>query len=136
LDGATRGAVGFGADDRRRKRKFLFYRGVAHIDAPLRVSRDALSGELQFRSQLAEMPLDRPLRIDSLWLVDIRPGGKIAFRPLPALSLDHAAGKPLMRTPADFAPADFAPGNLDKLKATLRSHWRPTGFSTTRHGRY
>jgi len=101
--------------------KFLFYRGVAHIDAPLRVSRDALSGELQFRSQLAEMPLDRPLRIDSLWLVDIRPGGKIAFRPLPALSLDHAAGKPLMRTPADFAPADFAPGNLDKLKATLRS---------------
>jgi hypothetical protein len=101
--------------------KFLFYRGVAHIAAPLRISRDAHSGELQFRSQLAGGQFDGPLGIDSLWLADIRPGGKLAFRPLPALSLEHAADQQLLRTAADFAPADFAPGNLDKLKAALKS---------------
>ncbi len=72
--------------------KFLFYRGVAHINAPLRVSRDANSGELRFQSQLEGLPDRQPLRIHSLWLVDIQPGGKIAFRPLPPLALDHIQG--------------------------------------------
>jgi len=69
-----------------KSEKFLFYRGVAHINAPLKISRDTDSGELLFRSQLEGLPVDKPLRIRSLWLVDIRPGGKIAFRPLPPVS--------------------------------------------------
>jgi len=101
--------------------KFLFYRGVAHINAPLKVSRDENSRELLFQSQLEELPSDQPLAIHSFWLVDIQPGGKIAFRPLPSLSLDHNSRKYLAHTPADFALADYGTGNLDKLKAALLS---------------
>jgi len=99
--------------------KFLFYRGVAHINAPLRVSRDANSEELLFQSQLAGLPDGRPLRIHSLWLVDIQPGGKTAFRALPSLALEHNSRKYLAHTPAEFAPGDFRAGNLDQLKAAL-----------------
>jgi hypothetical protein len=101
--------------------KFLFYRGVAHINAPLKVSRDANSGELLFQSQLEDLPPDQTLAIRSLWLVDIQPGERIAFRPLPALSLDHQPRKYLAHTPGEFAPDDYSTGNLDKLKAVLRS---------------
>jgi hypothetical protein len=101
--------------------KFLFYRGVAHINAPLKVSRDANSGELLFQSQVEDLPTDQPLPIHSLWLVDIQPVGRIAFRPLPPLLLDHNPRKYLAHTPADFAPGDYSAGNLDKLKAALLS---------------
>ncbi len=101
--------------------KFLFYRGVAHINAPLKVSRDANSGELLFQSQLADLPSNQPLAIHSIWLVDIRPGGRIAFRPLPPLSLDHNPRKYLAHTPADFGSGDYNAGNLHKLKTSLLS---------------
>jgi len=99
--------------------KFLFYRGVAHINAPLRVSHGSNSGELLFQSQLGGLPGNEPLRIRSLWLVDIQPDGKIAFRVLPPLSLNHDSGKYLTRTSALFVRDDFSGGNLEKLKTAL-----------------
>ena len=101
--------------------KFLFYRGVAHLDAPLRISRDVNSGDLLFRSQLENLPVSKPPVISSLWLVDIQPGGKIAFRSLPALTLQADSKKILTRTAASFPPKDFNPGNLEKLKTALQA---------------
>jgi hypothetical protein len=98
--------------------KFLFYRGVAHINAPLKISRHC--EELIFRSQLEELPADQPLAIRSLWLVDIHADGKIAFRSLPGLMLDADASKILTHTPASFDSSEFSSGNLDKLKASLQ----------------
>ena len=62
-----------------------------------------------------------PPVISSLWLVDIQPGGKIAFRSLPSLKLDPAPKKILTHTPAAFSPSDFSSGNLEKLKASLQA---------------
>jgi hypothetical protein len=101
--------------------KFLFYRGVAHIDAPLKISRDMNSGELLFHSQLENLPAGTALTISSLWLVDIRADGKAAFRPLPALKLDADPRKILTHTPAVFLPGDFSSGGLEKLKASLQT---------------
>ena len=101
--------------------RFLFYRGVAHIDAPLKISRDKNTGELLFRSQLKDSPLNQPLALNSLWLVDIHPDGKVAFRTLPAVSLDDNARKIVSHTPASFEAKDFNSANLDKLKTSLRS---------------
>jgi hypothetical protein len=101
--------------------KFLFYRGVGHIDAPLRVFRHAGTGELLFHSQLEDLPVDRPLSIHSLWLVDIQPDGQIAFRTLPSLALGSDPNKILARTPAAFAPDDFSAANFGKLRASLKS---------------
>jgi len=93
---------------------------VAHINAPLKVSRDANSGELLFQSQLEGAPVHNSLRIPCLWLVDIEPGGKTAFRPLPSLVLDSHSKKYLAHTPADFAPEDFQADNPRRLQAALR----------------
>jgi hypothetical protein len=101
--------------------KFLFYRGVGHIDAPLRVSRDAASGELLLQSQLEQFPFREPLPIKYLCLVDIQPGGNIAFRTLPSVSLTGNPKKFLAHTPASFTPSDYDPGNMEKLKASLLS---------------
>src|SRR6185437_15404314 len=100
--------------------KFLFYRGVAHIDAPLRISRDPGSGELLIRSQLKDLPTKTPLTLNSVWLVDIQAGGKVAFRTLAPFSLDKNTRKIVAHTPPDFEPKDFSSANLDKLKTSLR----------------
>lgn len=101
--------------------RFLFYRGIGHIDAPLKVSRDIPTGELLIRSQLKDLPVNGALAIQSLWLVDIDADGRVAFRPLPPVSLDHNSKKILAHTPADFESRDFSAGNLGKLKSSLRS---------------
>jgi hypothetical protein len=110
--------------------KFLFYRGVAHLDAPLKIAHDTNSGELLFRSQLEDLPGTGSLPISSLWLVDIQPGGMIAFRTLSPISLNHDSKKILTHTTPDFAPGDFSPGNLEKLKAELKSALVSEGLFT------
>jgi hypothetical protein len=101
--------------------KFLFYRGVAHINAPLKISREANTSELLFRSQLEKLPEDKSLVIRSMWLVNIRPDGKIAFRSLPQIALDRNSKKILTHTPVDFLAGDFNSGNLEKLKTSLQT---------------
>ena len=110
--------------------KFLFYRGIAHIDAPLRVARDANTGELLFRSQLEDLPGNQPLPIRAMWLVDIQPTGKLAFRVLPSISLDHNSKKILSHTRPDFDSSDYSPGNLEKLEASLRAALVDDGLFT------
>ena len=101
--------------------KFLFYRGVGHMDAPLRISRDFAAGDLLIHSQLEQLPVDHPLSIRFIWLVDIDSNGQIAFRPLPSLTLDNDPNKVLQRTSARFAPQDYNRGNLQKLEASLKA---------------
>ncbi|HEY2082433.1 MAG TPA: hypothetical protein VGI88_06570 [Verrucomicrobiae bacterium] len=110
--------------------KFLFYRGIGHIDAPLRVARDANTGELLFRSQLEELPGNQPLPIRAMWLVDIQPNGKLAFRALPSISLDHNSKKILAHTRADFDSTDYSESNLEKLETSLRTALVDDGLFT------
>jgi hypothetical protein len=99
--------------------KFLFYRGVAHLDAPLKISQSG--GQLVFRSQLEGLATPQPLLLHSIWLVDVRADGTVAFRPLPSLTLDADASKVLTHMPAAFKPGEFSSGNLEKLKASLHA---------------
>ncbi len=100
--------------------RFLFYRGVAHLDAPLRISTD--SGELTFRSQLEdELKSKHSLPIHSLWLVSIRSDGTLAFRTLPQITLDDDPDKILAKTPAAFKSSDYSSGNFGALKKRLHA---------------
>jgi hypothetical protein len=96
--------------------KFLFYRGVGHLDAPMQVSRS--DGEFVFRSQLRGF--DGRLRVESSWLVDIRKGGKVAFRRLPPMTLKKDAKVVVARTDANFTEKEYSVPNLEKLKGSLR----------------
>jgi hypothetical protein len=99
--------------------KFLFYRGVAHIDAPLAVSH-AGAARLALRAQLpAELATSGVFEVRSLWLVDITPTGGIAFRVLPTLTLDAAGGRPATIS-AEFAPGDYSEDNRAKLEDSLQ----------------
>ena len=98
--------------------KFLFYRGVAHIDAPIRVVQESGGTQLVLKSQWSPAVQDKAIKIRSLWLVDIREDGKIAFSSVPSLGLGGAAPG-VVRTPGTFHSADYSADNLAKLKATL-----------------
>jgi len=100
--------------------KFLFYRGVAHIDAPIAVVQDTNADELVLRSQCPlEVAGHEPLKVKALWLVDIAASGRAAFRALPPVTLDGEA-KTLAKTSSHFGWMDYSMANREKLKASLR----------------
>ena len=100
--------------------KFLFYRGVAHIDAPLGVSQGR-AGTLALRGQLPRaMAGQAPLTLKFLWLVDIAANGRLAFRTLPALRVDDTA-RTLSTVPGTFEPGDYDETNLEKLKSRMHA---------------
>jgi hypothetical protein len=108
--------------------RFLFYRGVGRIDAPLRVARDDRTRELVLESQLAKgICGEAGLAVRSLWLVDIQPDGKLAFRDIPPVTL-AGSGKILARVSSEFSPGDYRAGNLEKLKGSLRTSLMAEGL--------
>jgi hypothetical protein len=101
--------------------KFLFYRGVAHLDAPLQVTRDATGNQLVLLSQL-DPALDgkSPVAIRHLWLTEIRPDGASAFRQLKPITLTPASNAVLATTPAAFAAGEFSTENTTRFRANMR----------------
>ena len=100
--------------------RFLFYRGVAHIDAPISVVQDPAREELLLHSQWAAgIAAREPLTIKSLWLVDIDAGGKVAFRVPPPLALTGPERMPAAVS-SHFGADDYSEANRAKLEGSLR----------------
>lgn len=101
--------------------KFLFYRGVGHIDAPIAVARNADTAELVLRSHLPrELASRESLEVKSAWLVDVDAYGAVAFRVLPPLRLGGTGrDKVLLRVSGDFAPGEYNEANREQLKSAL-----------------
>ena len=106
--------------------KFLFYRGVGHLDSPLRVVRDDRTDRLNLYPDLSAFsptpgPEAADLRVPAGWLIEIRQGdGFCAFRPIPGpLDLRSPAGQSLASLPASFAPADFSAHRLQELREAM-----------------
>jgi len=96
--------------------KYLFYRGVGHLDALLRVQRSAGGDELEIRSQpSADLPAGSMIHA---WLADIRKDGSAAFRPLGPLAL--GSDEVLARVPSRFSEEAFSQENLAQLRASMR----------------
>jgi hypothetical protein len=89
--------------------KYLFYRGVGHLDAPLRIVREGAILRVQYQNaEDGLMP-----RIDGpLWYVHIRADGRCAFRIV-------KAGDGRAR-PALFKDADYA-ANTDRLREAMHA---------------
>lgn len=103
--------------------KFLFYRGVGHLDAPLRVTRSPDGASLALMSGEAMPDLSNPIK--QCWLVDIRPDGTAAYRTLGPIPLGCIVGgqftTPSITMPAVFAPADYTATTVDRLRSDLRT---------------
>jgi hypothetical protein len=88
--------------------QFIFYRGVAHLDAlfQTRLARSQL--ELRAPAQLTW--LDAPMIVPRIWLAEVRADGRVAFREHAALTLKKdIAGRELARI-RRFASGDFTEG--------------------------
>jgi hypothetical protein len=105
--------------------RFLFYRGVAHLASPLRLSRSADGTVLECRAQPSSAAAcSAPMFIRHLWLASFRADGACAFRVLPATSLpaepEPKLSSPLFTVRAEFSAADYRAGNLGKLRVEMR----------------
>jgi len=96
--------------------RYLFYRGVGKVDAPLRVVLDEPRGELAIQEQLHAEGLAVPLPLRAMWLADIRGDGAVAYRALGAAELTGESGRELARVPDKFADEDFSSRNLAALR--------------------
>jgi hypothetical protein len=107
---------------------FLFYRGVGHLDAPIRIIRHA--DQLQLHSNLDPQLIAAPLHVDYFWLVDIQPSGTLAFRQLSPLDLSLDAAPIAAQTPAAFAPSDYSAAQLPALRSSMQSAIAAEGLNT------
>lgn len=98
--------------------RFLFYRGVGHRNAPLRVVRSKVRNQFELYSQASDK--DVPLAISKLWLVQVKKDGQVAFRLLPALPGNRQSGEVLTTTSSSFGDIDFSHENLESLQNAMK----------------
>jgi hypothetical protein len=111
--------------------QFLFYRGVAHLNAPLRVVRDAVDpSNLHILGQTDRIsPLNGTnTALTAAWLVDVRPDGATAFREVSDLLLSGVPGQHLTTISSTFAGTDFRKGNLAQLRSEMRTALQNEGL--------
>jgi hypothetical protein len=102
--------------------KFLFYRGVGNVDAPLRVVRDDTADQLSVFGQTEGWDGSRtPQMIRRLWLASFRADGSTAFRKLDSVTLGKASTNALLTTAAAFGDQEYRAVNLSKLRADMRT---------------
>jgi hypothetical protein len=81
--------------------RYLFYRGVGRLDAPLKVVR---AGD--------ELQLNKEIKLHHLWYFEVRTDGSYAYRTL----------KPDARsTPADFTPQEYRHESLSNLRRDMKA---------------
>jgi len=99
--------------------QYLFYRGVAHLDAL--VQTELAPTELRLRAPANLQWLSAPtMTIGALWLVDIRPNGGSAFRALEAIPIaKDSAARELRRVPL-FTPRDYSSDAIAALRRSMK----------------
>jgi len=101
--------------------KYLFYRGVANITAPLRVVQNEKTGDCQI---FETAPESSSFASRKLWLVDISESGKVAYETVSvsAGTTNKTAEDRLIATAPFVFPEDrYTKGNLASLKEEMKS---------------
>ncbi|MBW3538861.1 MAG: hypothetical protein KY476_01185 [Planctomycetes bacterium] len=102
--------------------RFLFYRGVGNVAAPLRVVRDERRSRLVIQEQSnPQFPFRNPLQIPALWLTHIATDGRVAWRRLEPVTLTGRDAQVLSEVPAEFREDSYSAENLPRLRADMRA---------------
>jgi hypothetical protein len=98
--------------------RYLFYRGVAHLDALLQTT--LTRSHLQLRTP-AQLPwLEAPAVVANIWFAEVRADGLIAFREQPSVTLrKEEAGKQLAQIKR-FSGGDFTDARAAQLRGSLK----------------
>ncbi len=102
------------------REKYLFYRGLGHLDAPLIVMRSPSNDLLEVFRRPGP---GTPGVIPALWFADLRGDGTAAFRTAPAtVSPELRRGDLVgMVVPATFTEADYSTERLTVLRRELHA---------------
>jgi hypothetical protein len=97
--------------------KFLFYRGVAHLDSPLRVVTDSSVGDLRIYDEAtaADKGL-QPSADEVVWLVNITQTGDLGIRQL-KISRVRSELSPIATTPVQFSASEYT--SEERLRKTI-----------------
>ena len=99
--------------------RYLFYRGVAHLDALVQTELSTAEVRLRAPKRLHWMRAPS-MTIANLWLVHIRPDGSAAFREYTQIGIaKDRASTELRRIPL-FAAKDYTAGSLADLRRAMK----------------
>ena len=102
--------------------RYLFYRGVGHVDSPVRVVHDEPNKTLEIAFQAPRGVEETSCKLRRLWIVDVREDRKCTFRDLPGAEVPtDGESYPLGSTPDTFAESEYDVGNLAKVVGEMRS---------------
>ena len=100
--------------------RYLFYRGVGKIDAPLSVARSSDGTSLQIRSRLGNaVQVTAGMKMGPLWVVDARADGTSAFREIESIDLTQGPENVLATTPATFSESEYSRETLGHIRTRL-----------------
>jgi hypothetical protein len=106
--------------------RYLFYRGVGHIQTPVRVTRtnnDRLRVFGNWDGWRRTEQSDRGVAPGPMWLVDVRGDGQVAFTSIGSVDLpkDASATTPWADLPATFEERYYAPENFKALRKSMHA---------------
>jgi hypothetical protein len=97
--------------------KFLFYRGVAHLDSPLRVVTDSSGRNLRiFDEPNAAQKGVQPSADETVWLINVTQTGDFGLREL-KISRDRSKWSPIATTPVQFSASEYS--SQERLRKTI-----------------
>ncbi|HEY2851826.1 MAG TPA: hypothetical protein VGJ18_03220 [Gemmatimonadaceae bacterium] len=104
----------------RESEQYLFYRGVAHLDALMQT--ELTDRDVRLRApRLLEWMRSPTITIANVWLADIRPDGSVAFREQGALSIAKSGPlRELARIPL-FTDKDYGEKRADLRRGMKQS---------------
>ncbi len=99
--------------------RYLFYRGVGHLGAPLQISRNQDS--LQVRSDWGQWVRHDPrFSVGPLWLVDVKSDGTSALRTIDRVHVSERPEDVIAAIPATFSASDYRADNLSTIRRELK----------------
>jgi hypothetical protein len=102
--------------------KFLFYRGVGHLNVPLRIATNVYDDMLSVRAQCGEALQGRQTaEVAALWLVQARRDGTTAYRTLAPINLSANDDSVLASVARSFRQTDFSAENEQRLRAEMHA---------------
>jgi hypothetical protein len=102
--------------------RYLFYRGVGHLHAPLLATLDRQAGKMSLHANFGEVLTgQQQARIPQLWLFEARPDGTCAFRTLAGCDVTADRLSRLGQSSYRFDKADFSTANRERLVAEMHA---------------
>jgi len=99
--------------------RYVFYRGVAHLDALLQTVVTARQVQLRAPNLLTWL-FGTATSIPNVWLAEVRADGTIAFREHGAVTLDPLQPGASLGNMRRFAASDYTAEGASQLRASLR----------------